>query len=123
MQMQQQQMQVQMQEQQARTNLANSRAQADMGLGAERYSRIEENKALATERKAEAHKDDIMALFNFIKAAKELDTIDLEHLEKLVSLNNVMKQKNQEEEVEQDIIENNRPKSSNASTMLSSMAS
>ena len=123
MQMQQQQMQAQMQEVQSRVKVADAQSFANTGLGAERYSRIKENEALAVERKAEAHKDDIMALFNFIKAAKELDTIDLEHLEKLVSLNNVMKQKNQEEEVEQDIIENNRPKSSNASTMLSSMAS
>ena len=57
-QMQQAQLQSQMQEAQARTELAHSRAVADQGLGLERLSRIQENKALAVERKAQAVKDE-----------------------------------------------------------------
>jgi hypothetical protein len=83
---------VAMQEQQARTDLAHARAEADRGLGAERYSRIEENKALAEERRAEARKDADIGLLNLIKAMKELDSIDIDQIHKLVSLSSVLKQ-------------------------------
>lgn len=92
-QMQQAQVQVQLQEQQARTQLAHARAEADMGLGAERLSRIQENQALAIERKAAAHKDEDIALLNMVKALKEIEGIDLAHLEKLISLQNILKEK------------------------------
>lgn len=91
-QMQQQQMQVQMQELQARTELSHARAQADMGLGAERYSRIGENQALAEERKAAAVKDDQMALLNFAKALKEIESIDMAQLEKIVSIQRMLRE-------------------------------
>lgn len=87
-----QQQQVIMQEQQARTNLANARAQADASLGAERVSRIAENKALAVERHAEAEKDYEQASLNKIKALKELDALDLSHIEQLLRLLQVFKQ-------------------------------
>jgi len=92
MQMQQQQAQVQMQELQARTELSHARAIADEGLGAERYSRIQENQALAVERRAEAAKDDQLALLNFAKAMKEIEGIDIEHLERIVSLQKMLKE-------------------------------
>lgn len=91
-QLQQMQMQAQLQEQQARTQLAQARAVADQGLGMERISRIEENRALAVERRAEGEKDREQALLNFVKALKEIESVDLAHLEKLLSLNNVYKQ-------------------------------
>ncbi len=91
MQMQQMQMQSQMQEQQARVELSHARAIADQGLGLERVSRVEENKALAEERRAAADKDEEIALLNFVKALKEIESIDLAHLEKLVTLSQVMK--------------------------------
>lgn len=90
-QQQQQQMQIQMQELQARTELSHARAQADMGLGAERYSRIEENKALAYERMAQANKDDELALLNKVKILKELETIDFNHLTSLITMINSLK--------------------------------
>ncbi len=90
MQMQQQQMQAQIQEQQARTELAHSRSIADRGLGVERFSRVEENKALAEERRAAAIKDDQMALLNFAKAIKEIQSIDIDQLHKIVSLHRMM---------------------------------
>lgn len=88
---QQMQMEVAMQEQQARTNLAHARAQADQGLGLERMSRIQENQALAIERRAEAEKDKELALLNFVKALKEIESVDIMHLEKLVALSNMLK--------------------------------
>ena len=90
-QMQQQQMQAQMQEQQARTELAQARAVADQGLGMERVSRIEENRALAEERRAEAHKDEEIGMLNLVKALKEIDGIDIEHIEKLMALSQMIK--------------------------------
>ncbi len=90
MQMQQMQMQAQIQEQQARTELAHSRSIADRGLGVERFSRVEENKALAEERRAAAIKDDQMALLNFAKAIKEIQSIDIDQLHKIVSLHRMM---------------------------------
>jgi hypothetical protein len=82
-QMQQAQMQSQMQEQQARTELAQARSIADKGLGYERVSRVEENKALAQERKAQA-------LLDFVKAMKELESVDISHLEQLISLKQML---------------------------------
>lgn len=87
----QMQMQTAMEEQQARTNLANARATADEGLGVERLSRVQENRALAVERQAAAKKDEEIGLLNLVKALKELDTVDLTHLEKLLSLSNSIK--------------------------------
>lgn len=89
-QMQQAQFQGAMQEQAARTQLAQARSVADEGLGVERYSRVEENRALAEERRAAAIKDDQMALLNFAKAIKEIQSIDIEQLHKIVSLHKMM---------------------------------
>lgn len=78
--------QIQNEEVQSRIQLAQARSIADRGLGLERVSRIEENKSLAQERIAEAHKDEEAGLLNLVKALKELDTIDLNNLEKLLTL-------------------------------------
>ena len=90
MQMQQQQMQAQLEEQHARTELAQARSIADRGLGVERFSRVDENRALAEERRAAAIKDDQMALLNFAKAIKEIQSIDIDQLHKIVSLHKMM---------------------------------
>lgn len=92
-QMQQQQAQVQMQEIQSRTELAQARAEADRGLGMERLSRIQENQALAIERRAEAEKDKDIGLLNLVKALKEIEGLDLAHLEKLIALSHIIKEK------------------------------
>ncbi len=85
------QIQSQMQLQQAEVQMAHARALADEGLGAERYSRIQENQALAVERKSQAAKDDQTALLNFAKAMKELEDIDLNHLHKIISIQKMLK--------------------------------
>lgn len=88
---QQQQMQAQLGLQQAQMNLAQARAQADQGLGVERLSRVQENQALAEERKAAAIKDEEIGLLNLVKALKEIDTVDLDHINKLITLSNMIK--------------------------------
>lgn len=90
-QMEQMQLQVAMKEQEARTNLADSRAIADRGLGIERVSRVEENRAFAVERRAEAEKDQMTGLLNLAKALREIENLDLAQIEKLIVLSNIVK--------------------------------
>jgi hypothetical protein len=94
MQMQQGAMQAQQEELQSRAELNRARAVADEGLGYERYSRVEENKALAIEREAEAEKDHVMALFDLVKTLKEMEDVDIQQLERLVGLSHMLKQSN-----------------------------
>lgn len=90
-QMQEQQMQAQIAQLQAQTQLAQARATADQGLGVERISRVEENRALAEERRAAAAKDEDMALLNLVKALKEIEGIDLNHLQQLLTIASTIK--------------------------------
>lgn len=90
-QMQQMQMQSALKEQDARTELAKARSVADQGLGLERLSRVKENQALAEERKSAAEKDRAMAILNFIKADKELESMDLGHIKELIELSDRMR--------------------------------
>lgn len=95
MQLQQMQMQVEMQRLQAETEALKARAKADTGLGLERISRIQENQSLAVEREAAAHRDEEAALLNLVKALKEIESVDVENLTKLINV--AMLVKNQEE--------------------------
>lgn len=92
-QQQQMQMEAALGEQQARTQLAKARSIADEGLGLERVSRIQENQALAEERRAQAHKDDESALLEKVKALKELDSLDLSHIHQLIQMAQALKPK------------------------------
>lgn len=85
-QMQQMQQQVQMRELESRANLADARAVADQGLGVERLSRVEENRALAIERRSESVANLEKASLDKVKAAKELTTIDLSNLQQLIEI-------------------------------------
>ena len=87
---QQKQQELQMAQIKAQINLANARAIADEGLGVERISRIEENKALAVERRAEAIKDLDQAALDKIRAVKEIQGIDIGQIEKLVNILNML---------------------------------
>ena len=78
--------QIQMQKLQAEIELAKARTMADKGLGIERISRVQENQALAEERKAAAVKDDYMALLSAVKAVKELEGLDLDALARLIEM-------------------------------------
>ncbi len=90
-QQQQQQMQMQMELQQAQAELARSRSQADQGLAVERASRVEENRALAVQKLSEANKNDEQALLEKVKILKELDDMDLVHIERLLNMANSLK--------------------------------
>jgi hypothetical protein len=92
--------QYEMQQAQAQTELLQARAKADTGLGLERISRIQENQALATERESAAHKDEEAALLNLVKAIKEMEGLDLMHLEKLVALSQIVKADSQQKKGE-----------------------
>lgn len=72
--------------QKAQIESMQSKAMADQGLGAERVARIEENRALAVERLAEAQNQRSLSVYHEIKAAQELETMDLTQLEKLFNL-------------------------------------
>jgi hypothetical protein len=76
----------QLQFQLANTKLSEARATADTGLGIERMSRIEDNKAMAEERRAKAEADLNSGTLDMIKSLKELDSMDVQNLEKLVNL-------------------------------------
>ncbi len=83
---QQQQLQIQAESTQAQARLYNARAEADTGLGIERMSRVAENHALSEERKAKAVKDENDAVLSLARALKEMEGLDIEHLEKLITL-------------------------------------
>lgn len=108
-QQQQAQMQAQLQELQARVELSHARAEADRGLGVERISRVQENQALAVERRAQAHRDDDEAFLAKVKALKELEHMDVDHLQKLVALaqglqaQDDMQNRQEDQEAEQDV--------------------
>jgi hypothetical protein len=82
----QQQQETQMALLKAQIESLQAKSVADHGLGIERASRVRENAALAEERKAEAKKDEEMAVLNFVKALKELQGMDLTNLEAQVRI-------------------------------------
>lgn len=90
-QVQQQQSEMALQLQQAQMELAQARAKADQGLFVERVSRVDENRSMAIERMHQANRDDNAALLDKVKALKELESLDLAHLEKLVNLAMMLK--------------------------------
>ena len=79
---------------------------SESGLGIERASRVNENKALAVERMAEAQKDRDLGTLHLTKALKELDSIDLDNIDKLWNL--VQAFKHHEEAEEKKISENSK---------------
>lgn len=96
--MQQQRMNLEMAQIQSQIKLAEARAQADQGLGLERVSRVQENQALAVERRAEAEKDRELGILHLVKAAKELEDMDINQLERII---NLIKQNSAQEAQEQ----------------------
>ena len=83
---QEQQQQVQIEVLKAQIEDLKAKAMANQGLGVERASRVEENRALAIERIAEAQKDRDLGTLDRIKAVKELTDIDLNQLDKALKI-------------------------------------
>jgi hypothetical protein len=81
-----QQAELAMAEIQSKIKLNEARAVSDQGLGLERISRVEENQALAVERRAQAVRDEDAGLLDKIKALKEIESMDMAHLAQLVQL-------------------------------------
>ncbi len=97
---------MQMEMQQAQIELTRARAVSDQGLGLERASRVEENQALAVERRAQAARDEDAGLLDKVKALKELEQLDIVHLEKLIALSNMLRTETQDTNSMQDEQEN-----------------
>lgn len=102
---QQQQAQFSQAQAEATMEVARARAAADQGLGMERMSRVQENAALAEERRATALKEEDLALLNKIKALKELEGINLshegvniEHIRQLLTIAEMLKRSEQSAE-------------------------
>jgi hypothetical protein len=90
-QMEQQQMQLQMQQIQSQIKLQDAQTTANEGLGIERLSRVQENEALAQERRAQAVKDEDAALLDLVRAMKEIDGLDLQHMQQLLQMHAIVK--------------------------------
>ena len=92
-QMQQAQAQAEMQQAQANIKLLEANAVAAEGLGRERISRIAENQEMAVERRAEAVKDQQAGFLDMVRALKEIESIDINHLQQLVSMMRMVQEK------------------------------
>jgi len=80
------QMQMAMQQQAVVTHSANAKAESDRSLAAERMAKISLDQALNAERLSRAEEDRTAGVLNLVKAIKELEGIDLDHLLKKLQL-------------------------------------
>lgn len=90
-----QQQQVQMEVLKAQIEDLKAKAMANEGLGVERASRVQENRALAIERLAQADHERDSGTLDRIKAAKELTSIDLSQLEQAVAIIKMLQEKDE----------------------------
>jgi hypothetical protein len=88
-----------MQLNEARSEDMKSRAEANRGLAIERASRVDENEALAVERRAAAIKDQDQGILALVKAMREIETTDLGHLQQLLTIQNIMSARQQQQDV------------------------
>lgn len=91
---QQQQLQMQMEVAKAQSDIkdSNARSLANIGLYNERTSRVTDNRSMAVERLHEANRHDEQALLDRIKALKEIESMDTEHIARLLEISNVLRQ-------------------------------
>lgn len=97
-QMQQQQQQMQVELLKAQIEKLQAQAVADSGLGIERASRIKENEALAMERRAEAQKDRDLGALHYTKALKEIQSLNLDQVDKFLAVLETLKKHEREQE-------------------------
>lgn len=107
-QMQQMEMQIKQQEAQARIELAQARAVADQGLGVERISRVQENQALAVERRAQAIRDEDDGLLSKVRALKELESMDIAHLRDLMDISTLLQENDRQNKLANQVPLNQR---------------
>lgn len=87
-----QQQQLQAQQAEAQIGLIKAQTLAAEGMGVERYSRVPENEALEIERKAKAIQEQDTGFLNVVKAMKELEGMDIAHIQQLLIAANTLKQ-------------------------------
>lgn len=85
-QQQQQMQQLQMQQLQVDTETKLAYAESQRGLAAERVAKIQTDVAIAQDKIKRAHTEDTASLLNVIKAIKELEGMDLDHLSRKLEL-------------------------------------
>lgn len=91
-QLQQQELQMQMFKIQAEAKALDAAAIANEGLGVERISRVQENRALAIEKISESNLKKQQGSLDYAKTLKELQEIDLNQIQKLIMIANAIKQ-------------------------------
>jgi len=89
------QMQSALKEEGARINLANARAHADMGLFAERTSRVSTNEQAAIENAEEAKTARTQSMLNLAKTLQEMEDVDINQIGNLLNLMKLMKTQEQ----------------------------
>lgn len=89
---------LQMQEMQIRNQVAQSRSHADESLAMERTNKIQLDAALSAERISRAEEDRTAGVLNLVKAMKELEGMDIEHLLKKVEILKALQEKEIEAE-------------------------
>lgn len=94
--MQQQQMELQLENQRIVNESLQSKAMSDRSLGAERMAKIQLDQALNEERLARAEEERDEGTLAKIKAAKELQTMDVDNVLKVFELIENLKRKDQE---------------------------
>jgi hypothetical protein len=104
MQQQQAMQQSQMQEAEARSMLAKERAFADHALGIERLSQADTDRATALQELAKANKQDEEAILNKVKILKEIEDMDIGHLERLVGIANLLRVDEQQQKTKSEKI-------------------
>ncbi len=82
----QQQVQMAMEQQAVITHSANSKAESDQALAAERLAKIQLDQAINAERIARSEEDRTAGVLNLVKAIKELQGMDLDSLMKKVQI-------------------------------------
>lgn len=98
-QMQQMQTQLELEKVATASNTLNAKAESDRALAAERLAKIQLDQALNAERISRAEEDRTAGVLNLVKAAKELDGMDLDHLMKeLEILRGLVGEQTQEEQ-------------------------
>ena len=80
--------------QKANIELTHSQVQANMGSAVERMSQVNENNAMATEKKT-------TSLLNVAKSINELDRSQLDNIEKTINLINQISLQSKQQEAEQ----------------------
>jgi hypothetical protein len=78
----------------------DAKSQSDQALAAERLNKIQLDAAVSAERISRVEEERTAGVLNLIKAAKELDGIDLDHFMKAVQIVKTMEGKQEEKESE-----------------------